>query len=520
MDASTVSRTNDSSSRVILDTRPRSHLTKSERHFAAVEAPLAESESSGVQWAGDGVHPVLGIPPEILSEIFLHCVELTYRRSPLRLASICNAWRAVALSTPALWTSFHASHINAGPSTVDNMFRSLQCWLPRAGSLPLDLNIRFPSLMSLWGPVEPILSILAQYSSQWSTVNLDLLEPISFPIDSTRGLPSLRKLSLHLIYPPRDDKPFTTVTTFLRAPQLREAVLKNISPVRISLPWIQLTSLHLYGDAKTSVEVLKLTPNLEILSAFLDFLYGPPTPIIVLPRLHTLRLISFHYEPPTLLQNLTLPGIGKLDLEHFQIYHLAALDSFLARSKSSIKTLNLNMGAYNPAHHCISSLPSLTHLKIRYVGPEWSISNLTSLLYEMTTTPRFLPVLESLDLEWHKTDIAMGSLVSMLAARWAGKNETTKLAFFRLSFDGEVWYTSAREAVRQLSQLRNQARELGVPIVIKGSEENMASSFPSFSSTPPYYLPRAQRLTWDRLFDSGSGTITRKQCGCMPTNFC
>ncbi|KAJ7498393.1 hypothetical protein B0H11DRAFT_2381710, partial [Mycena galericulata] len=62
------------------------------------------------------------IPPEILSEIFLHCVELTYRRSPLRLESICNAWRAVALSTPALWTSFHASHINAGPSTVVTCF--------------------------------------------------------------------------------------------------------------------------------------------------------------------------------------------------------------------------------------------------------------------------------------------------------------------------------------------------------------------------------------------------------------
>ncbi|KAF8202799.1 hypothetical protein K438DRAFT_1581261, partial [Mycena galopus ATCC 62051] len=53
--------------------------------------------------------PALELPYELTSQIFIACCPLRGRvrphpkRAPLNLASVCNQWRAVALSTPQLW---------------------------------------------------------------------------------------------------------------------------------------------------------------------------------------------------------------------------------------------------------------------------------------------------------------------------------------------------------------------------------------------------------------------------------
>ncbi|KAJ6567478.1 hypothetical protein B0H10DRAFT_1892728 [Mycena sp. CBHHK59/15] len=58
------------------------------------------------------ISPARRLPADIIQEIFLACLP-THRNSvmnskdaPLILARICSGWRAVALSTPALWASF------------------------------------------------------------------------------------------------------------------------------------------------------------------------------------------------------------------------------------------------------------------------------------------------------------------------------------------------------------------------------------------------------------------------------
>ncbi|KAF8207694.1 hypothetical protein K438DRAFT_1521965, partial [Mycena galopus ATCC 62051] len=52
-------------------------------------------------------HPILDLPPELISLIFVHCLpsfaELHPSKAPLLLAHICGAWRALALRTPELW---------------------------------------------------------------------------------------------------------------------------------------------------------------------------------------------------------------------------------------------------------------------------------------------------------------------------------------------------------------------------------------------------------------------------------
>ncbi|KAJ7262985.1 hypothetical protein C8J57DRAFT_1133739, partial [Mycena rebaudengoi] len=59
------------------------------------------------------VYPVLTLPSDITAEIFMHYVDdpiiendrhgALNSYSPLLLASVCKAWRSVALSFPRLW---------------------------------------------------------------------------------------------------------------------------------------------------------------------------------------------------------------------------------------------------------------------------------------------------------------------------------------------------------------------------------------------------------------------------------
>ncbi|KAJ7858204.1 hypothetical protein B0H13DRAFT_1469952, partial [Mycena leptocephala] len=55
------------------------------------------------------VYPVLTLPVEIVSEIFINCLPPYPKHPPKRsvlstlLGQICRTWREIALSTPALW---------------------------------------------------------------------------------------------------------------------------------------------------------------------------------------------------------------------------------------------------------------------------------------------------------------------------------------------------------------------------------------------------------------------------------
>ncbi|KAJ7146177.1 hypothetical protein C8R44DRAFT_599326, partial [Mycena epipterygia] len=56
-------------------------------------------------------YPVLKLPPEITSGIFVHCLptlpsDPRLLEAPLLLLGICKGWREIALQTPALWASF------------------------------------------------------------------------------------------------------------------------------------------------------------------------------------------------------------------------------------------------------------------------------------------------------------------------------------------------------------------------------------------------------------------------------
>ncbi|KAJ7666673.1 hypothetical protein DFH06DRAFT_249974, partial [Mycena polygramma] len=83
--------------------------------------------------------PMARLPLELSSEIFLQCLPLEqYSRkpdvatSPMLFMSVCNAWTAIALSTPALWAGIHLEHPNV---------ELLDVWLRRAENHPLSISL-------------------------------------------------------------------------------------------------------------------------------------------------------------------------------------------------------------------------------------------------------------------------------------------------------------------------------------------------------------------------------------------
>ncbi|KAJ7130362.1 hypothetical protein C8R44DRAFT_872173 [Mycena epipterygia] len=87
-------------------------------------------------------YPVLTLPNEIVSEIFLHLLPvyperppMTGRLSPTVLCLICRKWRDIAMSTPALWRAI-ALFLGSEP-------RLLEAYLECSGSCLLSVKLMF-----------------------------------------------------------------------------------------------------------------------------------------------------------------------------------------------------------------------------------------------------------------------------------------------------------------------------------------------------------------------------------------
>ncbi|KAJ7175238.1 hypothetical protein C8R43DRAFT_872969, partial [Mycena crocata] len=90
------------------------------------------------------VYPVLTLPVEITSQIFLECLPQNGRvrpsphAAPLLLAQICHHWRNIALSTCQLWSTVDISLSEFYPSQK-HPWNSLERWFRRAKGVPLWL---------------------------------------------------------------------------------------------------------------------------------------------------------------------------------------------------------------------------------------------------------------------------------------------------------------------------------------------------------------------------------------------
>nr|GAT57122.1 predicted protein [Mycena chlorophos] len=119
-------------------------------------AELSLQKTAAYTRIGSKFYPVLSLPHEIVSAIFVACLPVHGRVRPSKktapwiLTQVCSHWRAVALSTAELWASLDLElsrqrDLQTGNRVVvlkPGCERIWNLWLSRAGSRPLSLTLR------------------------------------------------------------------------------------------------------------------------------------------------------------------------------------------------------------------------------------------------------------------------------------------------------------------------------------------------------------------------------------------
>ncbi|KAF8152870.1 hypothetical protein K438DRAFT_375094 [Mycena galopus ATCC 62051] len=182
------------------------------------------------------------IPDDILREIFVTCLPtapnlIDPAEAPILLGCICRHWRAVAHTTPILWSSIHISALPrvSAEHGAEILSRVLERWLQRAATCPLTVSVTDNGLHDSH-PDTNLISLLINCSQRLQHLALvgdtgALLPFLRLPPES---LPLLQSIRLHA----RGDSPFTEypdAMNVLHIPGLTAIALK-VKTNPLSLP--------------------------------------------------------------------------------------------------------------------------------------------------------------------------------------------------------------------------------------------------------------------------------------------
>ncbi|KAJ7605516.1 hypothetical protein DFH06DRAFT_947701, partial [Mycena polygramma] len=205
--------------------------------------------------------PILNLPPELVCEIFEHCLPPPHtlpsaRDAPLLLGQVCRRWRGIALSLPTLWNSISVAHVLAKHPSP-GVLALLDTWLERAGGAALSVSIvlgteNYRTLlheMRLGVSRSAVFRTLRHSSHRWR--ELEIVRRLEeFPAllhrEDPWNLPQLVKLTLLLTPNGRHPSAFppNMLSNLMDAPLLREVHLMGFTPTNLLLPWAQLTIVH------------------------------------------------------------------------------------------------------------------------------------------------------------------------------------------------------------------------------------------------------------------------------------
>ncbi|KAJ7178171.1 hypothetical protein C8R46DRAFT_988301, partial [Mycena filopes] len=265
--------------------------------------------------------PVLTLPPEVVSEIFVHFLPVYPRRapdkglhSPVVLTHICHRWREIALSTPRLWRTFKIIlRANDSEDNDDaNQVRAEE-WLQRSGSCPLTVELHS---LRLEPPL--ILQTIMAHSNRWQ--HLKIFTTMSNLPAIVGPFPLLRTLTATAwLLGPQTVTHWPT--TFRDAPLLQRVALDQYEEVfRNMLPWFQLTVLVIQSITGTEcLEILALAPRLVHCDLGVAWVGESHTQshVLSLDQLKTLKLRSpVHGSDSTMLNAFVLqvPAVQRLHI--------------------------------------------------------------------------------------------------------------------------------------------------------------------------------------------------------------
>ena len=321
------------------------------------------------------------IPPEILTQIFFHCIPSeqfpipSHNEAPLLLTRISSYWRTLAINTPELWSAFH---INYKDPAEDIPATNL--WLKRSTNRPLSLSLAID-----FGEQnqQAILDALCRHSNRWKHVRFDfrhLYCPPMYSLDIAED--SIQQLATFEFH--ARDISSTNLSPIIRlletAPKLREVTWVDDladTDMLLALPLDQLTRLSLAMDHGTLdyIQILNRCSNLQhiritrpLLSSF-QICQSKPSPLF----LDKLTSLTISYDLTAVLDYLVLPA-----LKHVRIF--TANHGSDKRGQPSYPTKSYSYESL--LHHSHYLQPRVSHTSNR--TEVWDPSPLISLIDRST----------------------------------------------------------------------------------------------------------------------------------------
>ncbi|KAF7369729.1 F-box domain-containing protein [Mycena venus] len=280
-------------------------------------------------------YPVLTLPNEIMSEVFIHflpvyplCPPLTGVLSPTCLTQICRQWREIALTTPLLWRAIRLSGYLDIP--IDILRHIFDVWLARSACCFLSIDIGQLDGVNL----PEIFSTVLLHRARLEYLKLHLRRLLP-PMDEG-SMPVLRHLDLAF-----DQNLFATVA-FREVPLLRTVVLNDAAAAIVTLPWEQLTSLTLrYVFPVECSPVLQRAVNLVHCELYLiGSESGRPWPDITLLHLKSLAFDGRGDYVSGFLDTIVVPALRYLKIPGHP-GSLASLGSFISKSRCTLQEVHI-----------------------------------------------------------------------------------------------------------------------------------------------------------------------------------
>ncbi|KAK6978038.1 F-box domain-containing protein [Favolaschia claudopus] len=284
-------------------------------------------------------YPVLTLPLEIISEIFLHYLPpyptpppLTGSLSPIRLTHICRQWRDIVIATPVFW---RAIDLSDRPIRLKDVAALAALWLGRTGGCSLSIDAID------W---KPITSALIPHRSRWEHLRLHRLQDWPRIFEKSSPTPLLQTLLLLPTSPTSLPIPREVPLTLIDVPLLRTVELSIPGGRYPSLPWQQLTSLNFRSIfLPDCVHILRQTPSLITLRCYVRYRHEelPPPSAIALLQLDSLYFRCERTE--NYLNLFMVPALRVLDVSAavFSTTLIPGLQTFITKCSCTLKKLRI-----------------------------------------------------------------------------------------------------------------------------------------------------------------------------------
>ncbi|KAJ7711666.1 hypothetical protein B0H16DRAFT_592200 [Mycena metata] len=369
----------------ILDIAARIIDLECSHRVLRAEKKLLEAEQETLQERLDAyTYPVLTLPPEIVSEIFVHFLPVYPKRapqkgllSPITLGQVCRLWRQIAFSTPQLWRTFTlVLYADASERSYQADHVRMEAALRRSGSSPLSVQVFSYSRPE----TTPLFDTLMAHRARWQHLQIFVQIHNLAAIDGP--FPVLRSLTTS-VWIPRAEDARRRSTAFRASPLLHRVAIRQYEEVfHDMLPWSQLTVLAIQSiQIKQCVTILALTPLL----VYCDLTFsrheegGTEDDMPSHIGLAHMKQLKLRGHSPLLnpLSISTLPALQRLHVDEASLQPdpIAALQSLLSRWGSSPQEIRIGFPAL-AIHLYSAALPSIVfsstqreRLPIRFLDP-------------------------------------------------------------------------------------------------------------------------------------------------------